>query len=681
MKVILGIVLFIFELNTLAAPATDSPTVEIFKLKKPISLESNETILIQKSKKLNQTTCHINFENTYSSEISCGGDSAFISNQSLISKPSYTISLDIPIKDTPYKVTKTFQLQPDSDCKSLECFNEHDFRAEILKSKEGLFRQLQASTQYDLDFSNEDEIEVSANIKYADIDHSTPIFSSPLKEVITKPADILGNNTFDGLVISPEEITEKILEGSSIEFVEPDEAYRQKYLRPIEDLANDDFEMTDYSDEFELHQRGIDPPDENTIFDETNLSTLNSSGTEIENSLTQKNSQVEDDNLVISPELQMPKNKNDERENTGKFEDQTIKLNIGGKELQITHHKSYTDQNGEQIDEFTIKDGDRSQRFETNEFITLEMGEDLLGELTLGDNQIEYKFQGDETVNPLMATPLSQLVEGEAREAQVNLELKNCMTSLNDFLKNKNFNEAAIQKFLNLQGRLTLHRLAWAHLNKAGAKDKLENHILKLIKEKYSNENQKIAKEFDNMNLKSRNFLAKSLPHVMDVLYQQSEEQDLHTSAYKLHESDLKFLEMVAEYEEYKSDHYDHRQYDTDSISQNITNFTTIINSSYQNSNHKLQNENDIPKNQDLLITEISKLEKELENMIKTFIFQSCFGPKGMTCEDARNEVESLFEKEMTTLLPGIIQSIRSTKDEDYLKDIRFRKLWLKVAK
>ena len=67
--------------------------------------------------------------------------------------------------------------------------------------------------------------------------------------------------------------------------------------------------------------------------------------------------------------------------------------------------------------------------------------------------------------------------------------------------------------------------------------------------------------------------------------------------------------------------------------------------------------------------------------MIKTFIFQSCFGPKGMTCEDARNEVESLFEKEMTTLLPGIIQSIRSTKDEDYLKDIRFRKLWLKVAK
>jgi hypothetical protein len=178
-------------------------------------------------------------------------------------------------------------------------------------------------------------------------------------------------------------------------------------------------------------------------------------------------------------------------------------------------------------------------------------------------------------------------------------------------------NAEQMQKILRLQGKLTLHRLAWAGTYKKNEKDnyKLEEKIEGILDEMNNNQDPEFlrARKSFKKNKLSRTALANILPFVKNILNTQNNISDENQrKKFILQDSDVKLLGILAEKEAVSNDLFDHLLLADKSREQSILNFTKIIDSSMRNklASDQLKNSfaSQIKRNLILIDNEILKL-------------------------------------------------------------------------
>lgn len=356
-----------------------------------------------------------------------------------------------------------------------------------------------------------------------------------------------------------------------------------------------------------------------------------------------------------------------------------LELNIAGKNYIIEEISENS--NGVQ---FKITDAVKSQTFESPDFAIFSEP-DFIKELSFENGSLSIIDIFDIPYT-LDATPLSSetpLIANNENPLD-KLEItgsSQCLEALNTYLNNKDFSQLDKEAFLKIQSQLTLHRLSWAQLNSNSPTHRLEQNILKLIRKKYD-EHPEIAQEFDNINIKSRNFLSKSLPFVYEELNEQSALLETESQPYKLNIGDLKMIEIIASFEELNnSDVWDHRQFSSLKTKNSIVNYTSLINSAYLNSPHKLEDKKDLEDNIEFLADLLPDLNDKLERQIKNIILNACVEQEGLDCVAAQEKVEEIFSKDFDTIYASLLTNISTYKDQDFLTHIKFGSLYPKVKK
>ena len=167
-----------------------------------------------------------------------------------------------------------------------------------------------------------------------------------------------------------------------------------------------------------------------------------------------------------------------------------------------------------------------------------------------------------------------------------------CENSLTNMIKNGDVEGQKLQKFLNLQAGITLHRLAYASLRHSRSEEqfRVEETILDMVKKVESEKKNdpaflEVSELFNHSENKlSRTALAKVLPHIKDIINEQSSEQSSFKRKYfNIGLSDVRMLAILAEKEAEEEGQYIHAQFMDSAYDQSILNFTKIINSSVRN--------------------------------------------------------------------------------------------------
>ncbi|MBT4790123.1 MAG: hypothetical protein HON90_01005 [Halobacteriovoraceae bacterium] len=246
-----------------------------------------------------------------------------------------------------------------------------------------------------------------------------------------------------------------------------------------------------------------------------------------------------------------------------------------------------------------------------------------------------------------------------------------CLASLQNLFKEQNHNPQ-VQNILKLQGKLTLHRLAWASMyNSENDRNfKLENKIDGILEEMNSNKDPKFlaAKKVYAKNKLSRTGLARVLPYLKDVLNAQTKIQDpALRKKYMLQDADLKLLAILAEKEAKKNgDTYDHKLFKDKNSTNSILNFTTIINSSMR----------DRPINAETkkkFSHQIEKLSTQLHAEIQSLLLaQDCEVPQAKSCNP--NSQKPVLED-------SLISFLTSLDGFNKHKSLKYGDFWLHVNK
>mgnify|MGYP003691550741 CR=1 FL=1 len=118
--------------------------------------------------------------------------------------------------------------------------------------------------------------------------------------------------------------------------------------------------------------------------------------------------------------------------------------------------------------------------------------------------------------------------------------LEDCNQSLKELMKNPS-NHEKMKEILKIQGKLTLHRLAWAVMHDQGSNKnfKIENRINKMLDDMDSNKDPEFIKAREIFKRKkitesgkiinngvSRSGLSLILPHIKDILNAQNSVTD-----------------------------------------------------------------------------------------------------------------------------------------------------------
>ena len=202
-------------------------------------------------------------------------------------------------------------------------------------------------------------------------------------------------------------------------------------------------------------------------------------------------------------------------------------------------------------------------------------------------------------------------------------EIEECKNSLKDLFKDST-NEKMIQKLLGLQGKLTLHRLAWAttYEDKNKRDFKLEVKINEILNKMDNQDPEFIeAKKQFEKNQLSRTALARIMPYIKNTLNAQNGIDDpILREKFILQDSDVKLLAILAE-KEVKLDNglFDHRLFSNQNSDNSILNFTKIIDSSMRDRPISLATQQRFKQ-------QIIKLSGEIEDQLKKMnISEACF--------------------------------------------------------
>ena len=336
---------------------------------------------------------------------------------------------------------------------------------------------------------------------------------------------------------------------------------------------------------------------------------------------------------------------------------------------------------GKRNDEFNFYLENNGQKFDvsSNELEMLSGFNGMIENIRVDNNTVYFSVMGMDEMQLAGNVKKTYEPESSPEQEEQTIQVNQCINSLSDFVNNES-NDEALTEFMAIQGKLTMHRLAWANINSDTPKEKLEENILKLIQEKYKDKYDELAVKFDSVPKRSRNFLAKALPIVKDILNEQAQIDDVNKEAFLLNIGDLKMLEIVAEYEAVKDNSYDAKMYKSEDISNSIINFATVINSSYQKSEHKLESDEDIIKNKNLLTHLLSEMEQSWRKQLFTIIYSACYEPEGLSCKQAFDSIHRDIEQDLDAIMAALMNNIISRSDENLMRDNKYEKLWLKVA-
>lgn len=275
----------------------------------------------------------------------------------------------------------------------------------------------------------------------------------------------------------------------------------------------------------------------------------------------------------------------------------------------------------------------------------------------------EVTVQVEETNTPDVEedTAVADVVEAETNETpassdsaesdQVSTLLNDpfvsssCKTQINNFFEDPD-NQELKEKYMKLQGKITLHRIAWTYLKKADAEtDTIEGTIQELIAKR----DPALYQEFVESRPETRNrrlgFAIKEMQTISQELAANSPEDQ----AYALQYSDVKMMNLLVQAEE------DHGR----SFANGVMDFTSIIKNSLKNSfDNKAANLEKFKSTIDSLTQEKNEFESKLVDFLKSVECSEIIN--ATTC--AREEVtESNIEK--------ILQSSRDIVDFVYLDD------------
>ncbi len=248
--------------------------------------------------------------------------------------------------------------------------------------------------------------------------------------------------------------------------------------------------------------------------------------------------------------------------------------------------------------------------------------------------------------------------------------LEECNEALKTLMENE-INHPQLKKLLKLQGKLTLHRLAWA--SSQGKEDtvsfELENRIDEILTSIDTNQDPEFikARELYRKNKLSRTALARILPYVRDILNEQNKITDTKKrKKYIIQMSDIKLLSILAEKEGVRSDGLlDHRLFKHTNKDQSILNFTKVINSSMKNRKIK---------------DSISSFEQQIESLTSELAIAVEKLPLSRPCKDMI--LNQCGENNQKAILENtILNFIEDMQDFNKTEVLKYDDFWLHVGK
>lgn len=217
-----------------------------------------------------------------------------------------------------------------------------------------------------------------------------------------------------------------------------------------------------------------------------------------------------------------------------------------------------------------------------------------------------------------------------------------CQKKLKEYF-NSDQNQEMIQDYMKIQGKISLHRLAWTYLKMSQQNTKqIEGSIKELLKER----DPELHTQFINSEQKSRN---KNLLVTMQLLKEESKTfvKDPSEKDFALHYSDVKMIELLARAEEYHGR----------AMKSGVMDFTSIIKNSLKTrQDKKAKNIAHIQKT----INKLTKKSNEIEKKVRSYLesvdcdkqvdfIASCKDPNlnlniGYILNDSSNIVDYIYE-------------------------------------
>jgi hypothetical protein len=251
-----------------------------------------------------------------------------------------------------------------------------------------------------------------------------------------------------------------------------------------------------------------------------------------------------------------------------------------------------------------------------------------------------------------------------------------CLDSVKNYFETE-IDQKTLDKFLSIQSRLTMNKLAWANLKlgQDSSTIQVEKNILGLLKTKHDNSDPKVQEAvayFEKQPL-SRVALAKVAPILSNIL----KEQEGDNSPYTISSSDIKMLEILAETEKT----YTNGKQDIRHFTGRTVNLVSLLNSSYRNINspefHK--------KNIDFLQDEIIISENSLYDLLKDIPIPAVCSETiyNNGCKLSENDNLNFSDlyfniDEIQAVATSTLFSLKTEKD--VLNSVGFGKLWPKVV-
>lgn len=300
---------------------------------------------------------------------------------------------------------------------------------------------------------------------------------------------------------------------------------------------------------------------------------------------------------------------------------QELNVTLGsGQKIRATIH--------EEIDEdrvVTINLDESSHRFRIDEnSLNMIVNNPLAQRLEIRHNTL---FLNDGFIeHTLPATHLQNQTEDEP--------ISDCVDSIQLAFNNVAYGPELLREFLSLQKEITLQKLAYAYLKLRQEHEPLEQTLMGLIRQKHQQRFDAIKRDFERIQKSDQDqtlFLLIALEDVKDVMAQQIG----GSSPYHLDICDLKFIAILK-------------------AKGAGINFIHSVNRAYADRNFNVQQT--VAEVQAKLIS----LGEQLEKLIKKLIYNACFEPQGMSCEESQQAISVLYDQQMShftsILLDGLLR-------------------------
>ena len=456
----------------------------------------------------------------------------FIHGKTYVKNPVMEILVSSYRTDNQEPLDIKIKLNLAEECKTLSCFQNLDLK-EIISENESYQKIVKAQIQEqvgDIDL-NDKSISLSAVVKNVEIHPASPLFNSPP---------------------DPDSRLEIAIFGDIYGMLDPEQEEMAYEETPLPENEVEDFEWEEVFTPEEIAQWEQEAIEEDEVDSAPPIVGEPESGESLgiqDSSDDFEEVQVGDTTIISIP----TDVKQDESET--EILPEPFEINTPKERWQVTPTGKRED-----AYEFQLTSGDQKYQVSSNELEMLSGYADLIEEVRVDNNTVYYNITGFDEVMQLSGSvqvtedPEAEkhvempAPESEEEVVQTGTDINNCINTLSDYVSSGEYDDI-LTEFMAIQGKLTLHRLAWAQLGTSTPKEKLEDNILKLIKEKYADKYEKLASEFDTVPKRSRNFLARAIPIVKDILNEQEKMNETNKVPYLINTGDLKMLEIIADFE------------------------------------------------------------------------------------------------------------------------------------